>query len=256
MTQAAFYIPASKFLKAVVTWRRDLTPNLWVARLQPERPVPFKAGQYVALGLPGAGKMIERAYSIVSAPHETELEFFFELVPNGELTPRLYQVPVGGEVYMRRSAKGLFLLDEASGNPNHFMVATVTGVVPYVSMVRDLAWRVGQGRPVPERLLVLEGASFSNELGYDRELIATARERRWLQYLPTVSRAWLDSAWAGERGRAEDVVRKYLDLYNWTASDTTAYLCGNPVMIENVRGILTRAGFPSGSIREELFWIA
>jgi ferredoxin--NADP+ reductase len=136
------------------------------------------------------------------------------------------------------------------------MVATVTGVVPYVSMVRDLAWRLGQGRPVAQRLLVLEGASFSNELGYDLELIATSKERSWLQYMPTVSRAWLDSAWTGERGRAEDVVRKYLDLCAWTASDTTAYLCGNPIMVENVRGILARAGFPSGSIREELFWVA
>ena len=256
MTQAAFYIPASKFLKAVITWRRDLTPNLWIVRLQPESPVPFKAGQYVALGLPGAGKMVERAYSIVSAPHETELEFFFELVPKGELNPRLYQIPVGGEVYMRRSAKGLFLLDEASGNRNHFMVATVTGVVPYVSMVRDLSRRVGQGKLVSQRLLVLEGASFSSELGYDKELVAVSCERPWLQYLPTVSRAWLDSTWTGERGRAEDVVRKYLDSYGWTAFDTTAYLCGNPIMIENVRGILTRAGFPAGSIREEMFWVA
>jgi ferredoxin--NADP+ reductase len=254
VTQAAFYIPASKFLKAVVTWRRDLTPNLWIVRLRPESPLPFKPGQYVALGLPGAAKMIERAYSIVSSPHETELEFFFELVPNGELTPRLYQIPVGGEVYLRRSAKGLFLLDAASRN--HFMVATVTGVVPYVSMVRDLAWRMGRGRQVSERLLVLEGASFSCELGYDSELIATSKGREWLQYLPTVSRAWLDAAWTGERGRAEDVVRKHLDAYGWTASDTTAYLCGNPIMIENVRGILTRAGFPTGSIREEMFWVA
>jgi ferredoxin--NADP+ reductase len=256
VTQAAFYIPSSKFLKAVVTWRRDLTPNLWIVRVRPERPVPFKAGQYVALGLPGASKMIERAYSIVSAPHETELEFFFELVPNGELTPRLYQIPVGGEVYMRPSAKGLFLMDEASGNQNHFMVATVTGVVPYVSMVRDLAWHVGEEKALAKRLLVIEGASFSSELGYEVELAETSRERNWLQYLPTVSRAWLDSTWRGERGRAEDVVRKYLDSYGWTASDTTAYLCGNPVMIENVRGILTRAGFPSGSIREEMFWVA
>jgi hypothetical protein len=36
-----------------------------------------------------------RAYSIVSSPYEQEVEFFFELVPQGELTPLLYRLNQG-----------------------------------------------------------------------------------------------------------------------------------------------------------------
>ena len=89
--------------------------------------------------------MVERPYSVASSPDEPELEFFLELVPGGELTPQLYQVPVGGEVYLRRMAKGRFLYDSKGNHPNHFMVATVTGVAPYVSMVREFVARADKG---------------------------------------------------------------------------------------------------------------
>jgi ferredoxin-NADP reductase len=53
-------------------------------------PFQFKAGQYATLGVDYDGKRIERAYSIVSSPYEQDwLEFFIELVPQGELTPHL-----------------------------------------------------------------------------------------------------------------------------------------------------------------------
>lgn len=248
-------MPDSKYLRAVVTTRRELTPELWIVRIQPEEPLNFEAGQYVTIGLPGAERMVERPYSVVSAPHEPELEFFLELVPEGQLTPQLYDVPVGGEVHLRRAAKGRLLFDEASGRPNHLMVATVTGVAPYISMVRRFVSDARQNLPVRYRIAVLEAASTSSELGYDDELAEYAAGHDWFRYIPTVSRIWLDAAWTGERGRAEDIIRKYIDAMQWTGADTTAYLCGNPVMVDNVRGVLIRAGFSKESIKEELFWV-
>ena len=180
------------------------------------------------------------------------LEFFLEPVPHGELTPQLFNVPQGGEVFLRRSAKGRFLLDVASGHRNHFLVATVTGVAPYVSMVRELAER----ETVPYQLAILQAASLSSELGYFEELTALAQAHAWLRYIPTISRTWLDPGWKGEVGRAEDVARKHLDALGFTAADTTAYVCGNPDMIENVKGVLRRAGFQKESLKEEVYWVA
>ncbi|MBI3667352.1 MAG: ferredoxin--NADP reductase, partial [Acidobacteria bacterium] len=158
-------------IKATVVARREVTPELWVVRIRPEEKIAFQAGQYVTIGLPSSPKLIERPYSVASSPFEPELEFFLELVPHGELTPQLYQVPVGGEVFMRRSAKGRFLLDRASGHPHHFMVATVTGVAPYMSMVQQLAAPEASGEKIPYRIVVLQGASFATEFGYYDELM-------------------------------------------------------------------------------------
>jgi ferredoxin/flavodoxin---NADP+ reductase len=243
-------IDFTRYIRAEVTARRDLAPDLWAFRVRPASPLRFTPGQYVAMGVPVGGRMIERPYSICSAAHEEEIEFFVELVPSGALTPRLHELPVRGEVYLRSAAKGRFVFDAESGRANHLMVASVTGVAPYVSIVRDLARRGVAG----QRVLILHAASSPVELGYSEELAERARELPWLEYVRTVSRAWLFPDWSGERGRAEDVVRKYADAAGFAPGATTVYLCGNPQMIRNVQGVMERAGYPRESVREEMFW--
>jgi len=251
---------SAKYVKAVVASRRDINADLWVIRIRPEEKIAFQAGQYATIALPsdgvsGAPKIVERPYSIASAPSESEMEFFLELVPNGELTPLLHRVAVGGEIALRRSAKGRFTIDAASGHKNHFLVATVTGVAPYLSMVRELAAGEARGEAVPHKLAILQGSSIPIELVYDQDLAARAKSHNWLHYFPTISRPWLDPAWKGEVGRVEDVVRKYLDALGFTPADTTAYLCGNPEMVENVKGVLKRAGFAKEFVKEEIYWV-
>lgn len=245
-----------KYIRGLVTFRREVTSDLWIIRIQPSERIAFLPGQYVTVGLPGSAKMAERPYSIASSPAEPELEFFIERVPSGVLTPELYRVPLGGEVYLRRAAKGKFLYDDQGGHLNHFMVATVTGVAPFMSMVRDLVARGKQERQIGQRIVVIHAASLSSELGYHEVLAAYALEHSWFHYVPTISRSWLDPAWPGERGRAEDIVRKYLDMYGFLPTNTTAYMCGNPNMIRNVKEVLRRAGFHEESVKEEMYWRA
>src|SRR5207244_1561974 len=104
--------------------------DLWSIRVRPEAPIPFKPGQYVSLSVKEGEKLVERPYSVVSAPHEPELEFFFELVPHGELTPRLHKLQQGAQLFIRRKAKGLFTLGGRSGHKQHFFATTVTGIAP------------------------------------------------------------------------------------------------------------------------------
>ena len=246
----------AKYMSGHVVARNEINPELWIIRVRPAVGLRFLPGQYATVGLRWGARMVERPYSVASSPNEPELEFFLELVPGGELTPQLYQVPVGGEVLLRRMAKGRFLYDSKSNHPNHFMVATVTGVAPFVSMVREFVARAHKGESVLNRIVVLQAASLPQELGYSDELSAYSREHDWLHYLPTFSRIWETPAWPGERGRAEDVTRMYLERYGFTSADTTTYVCGNPEMIENVKGVLRRAGFPKDSIREEVYWLS
>ncbi len=248
-------IPDEKYQKVRITFRQDYSADLWTIRVLPEERLKFTPGQYTTLGMEQDGRVLERAYSICSSPAEEEVEFFFELVPPGHLTPPLYDQRPGDTLLMRRQTKGLFTFDEKSGHQQHFLVCTVTGVAPYVSMVRTLAYEARRGHPTDYRIVLLQAASRSWEFAYREELNALQKEFAWLRYIPTVSRPWEDPSWQGEVGRVEDVLRKYLDSLDMDPQNTTTYLCGHPQMIENSRGILERRGFSKDFIRQEVYWV-
>lgn len=246
-----------KHFHARILERCDLSPDLWILRVDPGGPFEFRAGQYATLGVERDGKRVERAYSIVSSPYEESLEFFVELVPHGDLTPDLFRLNQGDVLLCRKIAKGRFTLDLRSGRTNHLLVSTVTGIAPYVSYVRTLYrdWKKGDG-PMPgnHKLYCLQGASRSWEFGYREELERYSDEVPWFQYMPTVSRHWEDSNWKGERGRVDDLLRKYSDAWGLRPEETTAYLCGHPTMVENGRGILYRAGWKKDAVFEEIYF--
>lgn len=248
--------PSEKHYEARILERREVADGLWIIHVDPGGPFRFVAGQYATLGVPQDGKRIERAYSICSSPYEDFLEFFIELVHQGELTPHLYLQRVGDTMLCRRIAKGRFTLDFQSGHTRHLLLATVTGVAPYVSYVRTLYrdWKNGT-MPGDHRLFLIHGASRSWEFGYREELEAIAAEVPWLTYLPTISRPWEDPAWKGETGRVEDIIRKYADSWGLAPGATTAYLCGHPQMIDHGRGILLRRGWDKRHMRDEVYFV-
>ncbi len=245
-----------KFYRAHITNREEFSSDLWKIRIDPGGEFQFVAGQYATLGVRTSDKLIERAYSIVSSPYEKELEIFIELVPQGELTPQLHKVQVGGEVTLRKIAKGRFMLDLKSGHKNHLLLCTVTGVAPFVSYARTLHKDWKENRfPADIHLYMINGASRSWEFGYREELERIAAEVPWLTYVPTISRPWEDPQWKGETGRVEDIIRKYSDQWGLTGADTTGYLCGHPEMIEHGMGILQRRGFAKEALKQEVYWI-
>ena len=202
----------AKFTSGAVVARDDFTDDLWMVRIRPGVPISFRAGQYVTVGVEQNGKLLERPYSIVSAPAEPDLELFIELVPPGLLTPHLYPLGVGAEVVLRPRCKGVFLKECPVAAETHLFVATVTGIAPFVSWLRQRrAQELGAHTAAQEPVVLLQGASLDSEFGYLEEMRALAREASWFTYIPTVSRPWLCPAWDGETGRVEDVLRKYAD---------------------------------------------
>jgi ferredoxin/flavodoxin---NADP+ reductase len=246
-----------KFIDAKIADRKEVAEDLFLLQVESEQPLSYLAGQYATLGVEVDGKRIERPYSICSSPYESKLEFFVERVPNGALTPLLYALEKGSSLLLRRFAKGRFTLDLRSGRKNHLLLATVTGVAPYLSYVRTVYqdWKKGDGvMPGEHRLFCLQGASRSVEFGYREEFERLAGEVPWLKYVPTVSRPWEDEAWAGEKGRVDDLIRKYVEVWDLKPEQTTVYLCGHPSMVENGRGILMRAGWKKDGIQEEAYF--
>ena len=248
---------AEKFYRAQIAGRVDFAPDLWMFRIRSGGEFNFVPGQYASLGVEVDGKRIERPYSIASAPSEDEVEFFFELVPEGALTPLLHKLQPGDEILMRKIPKGKFSLETQNGRKNHLLVSTVTGVAPFVSYVRTLSKEWKEGRfDGTHQLFLLNGASRPWEFGYKEELTQFDKELPWFKYVPTVSRPWDHEDWSGEIGRADDILRKYADHWELDPSNTVAYLCGHPEMIEHSKSILKRRGFMDRkTIKEEVYWI-
>jgi NAD(P)H-flavin reductase len=230
--------------RAEVVARRDVTRDLFVLQIRPEMPYSFTPGQYCTIGVDGT----ERPYSIVSAPHEPLLELFVELLPHGELTPKLDRLRPGDVVSLRPRAKGVFAL--APGAASHLMVATVTGIAPFVSMLRDALHRGGP----TARFVVLHGGSYADELAYCDELAAlAARHPGTIAYVPTVSRPAEapNRGWRGATGRVNTLVEAAVERFALTPAETAAYACGHPGMVTDVAAQLGPRGF---SVREERYW--
>lgn len=246
--------PPKGYAEAVVERRLDVTDDLAVFWLRPPEPLAFRPGQYVTLAAPGGrGAVVKRAYSVVSAPHEPLVELVVELVEEGELTPVLWRLREGDAVWVRQKVVGHFLLD--AERTRHVMACTVTGIAPFLSMLRAEAHARAAGEATAgHRFLVVHGASRSVELGPYRAELAALAEADWVEAVPTVSRPWADPGWTGEVGRVEDVLRKHLDRLEWAPETVAGYACGNPNMIETVLGLLRRARVDAGHLHEEKYF--
>jgi len=237
----------AKLPRATIAKKQEVAEDLFLIWLRPEVPFNFKPGQYITIGTGG----IERPYSIASAPYEDMVELFIEHVlpeHGGKLTPLLWNQHVGETVSMRPKAKGIFVFQPKYHN--HVMVGTVTGVAPFVSMVRNALHEKIRGH----HFFVMEGASHQDEFVYDTELERLAENNPdLLTFIPTVSRpeAVRNLSWNGPTGRVNTLVEDYLAKWSLPKEDTLLYLCGNPGMIEWVTDALGNKGW---NVDSERFW--
>lgn len=208
-------------------------PDVRIFRFTRPPGLSFTAGQYLKVGVEGHKR---RSFSLASAPHDDHLELCIELVPNGRLTPVLFGLREGDTLDVADRAKGSFTLD--GGVRTHLMVATVTGIAPLRSMLRDALHR-GRGG----EFVVLHGASHVDELPYRDELEALARTNGSVRYVATVSRPGSprNAGWSGCTGRVDPLAFEVAS--DLEPSTTRVYACGNGAMVANVAGHLGGAGF-------------
>jgi len=269
---------AKNELNAVVQQRIEVAPGLIVIRVEPDgwQLPEFSPGQFAVLGLPpeaprceGAedeetpktDKLIRRAYSIASSSVAREyLEFYITLIRSGGLTPRIFALESGDRLWLGPKITGKFTLDQAPADCNLVLVATGTGLAPYMSMLRTILHDTGK-----RRIAVLLGARHSWELGYQSELFTMARLSSAFSYLPIISRPAEEPVpWGGTAGYVQDLWRGREIQRAWgfppTRDDTRVFLCGNPAMIEDMVKLLAEEGFREhsrkdpGEIFVERYW--
>ncbi|MFW6032182.1 MAG: ferredoxin--NADP reductase [Phycisphaeraceae bacterium] len=264
---------------ATLIKRVDFNDELALFRVQPDAgEVPeFKPGQYSTLGLmespeeTGARaretgrapkpRPVLRAYSIASSAEERGyLDFLIVLVPEGNLTPRLWQLGEGDRLILGPKITGKFTLDGIPDGKDLVAVATGTGLAPFLSMLRTY-----RGTGKWRKFVVIHGTRLAADLGYREELEQIAGEDDSVVYVPTVTREPETSNWQGLRGRVhvalepetyERIVGQPLD-----AEQCHVLLCGNPAMIDQVSEDLAPLGFqvrnrenPEGNVHFESYW--
>ena len=266
-------------MNAVVALRTEISPWLIILRVVPDGwDMPsFKPGQFGVVGLPGSAprcaisepedppyapeKMIRRAYSIASSSRIGEyMEFYIALVTSGALTPRLFELNIGDPIWLSPKVTGLFTLEQVPAGKNLILIATGTGLAPYMSM---LSTQLTCG--ASERVAVLHGARHSWDLGYRSELMTLQHLCRNLTYAPIISRPDNEPMpWPGETGYVQDLWKRgVIDQawgYNPAPEDTHVFLCGSPDMIDDTIAMLNTKGFREhtkkepGEIHVERYW--
>ncbi|MDA3920922.1 MAG: ferredoxin--NADP reductase [Salinisphaera sp.] len=212
-----------------------------------DRALRFENGQFVMIGLArDNGKPLLRAYSIVSANYEEQLEFFSIKVPDGPLTSRLQHLSEGDEVLVSRKPTGTLLITDLHPGRNLYLLSTGTGLAPFLSIVRD-----PDTYERFERIVVVHGVRYIEDLAYN-ELLATELPNDeifgelaadQLLYYPVVSR---------EPFRNHGRLTTLLDNGRMTAdlglepldpAQDRAMICGSPAMLDDTAGLLDARGF-------------
>ena len=216
-------------------------------------PTYFDPGQYMTIGVYADEKIVQRPYSVASPPEVADsegYEFYVRLVPIMRFTTLLWRLPLGQGMRMI-GPKGRFML-EPDDKRTHLFVSTGTGIAPFIAMMRQ---HLIEG--APRRVVMLNGSSYVDELGYRDMLEAWQADGTYpLTYVPTISRASdpRNAGWDGRTGRVESTVLDVVRDLELRPEETVVYICGNPDMIINVEELLLGTGFPEFHVKKELYW--
>lgn len=252
-----------KFTSQSITWIKPWTDNLFSFRCTRDVGFRFEAGQFARLGVrTERGSVIWRAYSMVSSPFDEFLEFYSILVPDGEFTTRLSQLEVGDELLIEKQPQGFLTLDRFGDGKNLWLLATGTGIAPFLSILQDFsAWERF------EKIVLVFSVRTLAELTY-QHFIEQLLKRDYIAphahkfcFIPIVTRQQQPDC-LGQRitslletGELERFAGLELE-----PKDSRVLICGNPEMVEQTRLLLKQRDMQlamtrkPGQVAVENYW--
>jgi ferredoxin/flavodoxin---NADP+ reductase len=211
-----------------------------------DRGLRFENGHFVMVGLEIGGKPLMRAYSIASPNHDEHLEFFSIKVADGPLTSQLQHIRPGDTVLVSRKPTGTLVIHDLKPGKHLYLLATGTGLAPFLSVVRDLE--------VYERfakVILVHGVRNVDDLAYRGYLteqlpqhdILGASVRDKLIYYPTATREPFVN-----NGRLTELIVggklfEDIGLPPLNPADDRAMICGSPGVLKDTSALLDRMGF-------------
>jgi ferredoxin--NADP+ reductase len=199
----------------------------------------YEAGQFVRVGVRDGDDVLARPYSLVNTPEEDHLEVYFNIVEEGPLSPRLFALEAGDEILVSDHPSGFLTISEVPKAPHLWLVATGTGIGPFLAILKSAAvWQKF------EKVVLCYSVSYAEELAY-RDTIASITEERGDQFcfVPIVTR----ESFAGALGHRVTTVMQDGSLEQLTGVDINAdnshvMMCGSSEMITDVSAALVERG--------------
>ena len=218
---------------------------------------PYAAGQFGKLSLIIDGERVSRAYSFVNAPKADQHEFYLIKIPEGRLSPYLFNLQPGDEIQLSHQASGFMTLAEVPEGRDLWMMATGTAIGPFLSILSER--KVFQRF---ENIVLVHGVRERNDLTY-QELIHTIKTQQPLQfrYIPVVSREDCTDLLRGripallDHGLLEEAAELVL-----SPDYSQTMICGNPAMVKDTLHALQQKGLKKnlrrepGQITMENYW--
>ncbi|MEB0010625.1 ferredoxin--NADP reductase [Glaciimonas sp. Gout2] len=208
----------------------------------------FTPGQFARLGLrTESGETVSRAYSLTSAMTENTLEFYLVLVPNGPFSALLSKLLPGDKILVEKSSYGFMTADRFVDGKDLWMLATGTGLGPFISILQDPAlWKKFT------HLVLVHGVRNTEELAY-QALLESLPQRTELANggasLTMVQATTRDTQTTGPRhlhGRIttllENGTLEHVTGQPITLEASRVMICGNPEMITATREMLVQRG--------------
>ena len=202
------------------------------------------------IGLKVNDKPLLRAYSIVSPNYEEHLEFLSIKVPDGPLTSRLQHIQPGDKVIVGHKPTGTLLIDYLLPGKRLYLLATGTGLAPFMSIIRDPATYERF-----EQVVLVHGCRLVGELAYREYLTQDLPRheflgelvRQQLHYYPTVTRESFAT-----QGRIPELIEsgrmaRDLGLPELEPRLDRVMLCGSPEMLKSIKAVLEARGFEEGN---------
>ena len=210
----------------------------------------FRNGHFVMVGIEVGGKPLLRAYSVVSPNYDEHLEFYSIKVQDGPLTSRLQHIKPGDPILISRKPTGTLLWDHLLPGKRLYLLASGTGLAPFMSIIRD--------PDVYERfehVVIAHGVRRISDLGYqdyiEKELpqheLVGEQVQKQLLYYPTVTREPFRN-----QGRITDLIETGklaadLGLPQLNAAEDRVMICGSPSLLKDLATLLESRGFNEGS---------
>jgi ferredoxin/flavodoxin---NADP+ reductase len=236
----------ASLMREEVTAVHHWTDRLFSFKTTRDAGFRFKNGHFTMIGLENEGKPLMRAYSMASANHEDELEFFSIKVPSGPLTSRLQNIKVGDQLLVNSKATGTLVLDHLLPGKNLYLIATGTGLAPFLSIIKDP--EIYQSF---DKVILTHGCRYVSELAYRDEITRLLPEHEYLGedirekliYYPTVTREKFEN-----NGRLTDLLRigklaKDIGLEAINPDNDRFMICGSPSMLKDISALLDSRGF-------------
>jgi ferredoxin--NADP+ reductase len=213
----------------------------------------FRNGHFVMIGLEVEGRPLLRAFSVASANYDEHLEFYSIKIPDGALTSRLQHVEPGDTVLVGRKPTGTLLVDNLLPGKRLYLLATGTGLAPFMSIIRD-----PETYERYEHVVLAHGVRRVSDLGYrdyiERELpqheLVGEQVKRQLLYYPTVTREPFRNQGRISSLIESDKLSGDLGLPSLSPEHDRVMLCGSPTMLSDLVSRLEARGLQEGSTDE------